>query len=164
MECSTASAECPATEFLSQIQNLSAWGCPGCLQGRTKLRPKFMKTETRQKKSQLVGRFADRTFQRQQWPSVSFAKNNIASYFMRCSQYACTSSTSNSSEFHFFVCVNRVPHQQVPQSVINSPFLEYSRFSGFRSLWAMFMSWRNLTAMQMSFTISAASENDYRVV
>ncbi len=37
------------------------------------------------------------------------------------------------------------------------PFDEYSRFSGFRSLCAMFMSWRYLTAMQMSFISSAAS-------
>ena len=38
------------------------------------------------------------------------------------------------------------------------PFLEYKRFSGLRSLCAMFMSWRYLTAMQMSFINSAASE------
>jgi len=40
----------------------------------------------------------------------------------------------------------------------NIPFLEYNKFSGFRSLWAMFKSWRNFTARQIFFINSAASE------
>ena len=40
----------------------------------------------------------------------------------------------------------------------HSPLLEKRRFSGLRSLWAMFLSCKNFTALQISFTISAASE------
>ena len=40
----------------------------------------------------------------------------------------------------------------------NLPFVVYNRFSGLRSLCAIFRSWRNFTATQISFTISAASK------
>lgn len=42
---------------------------------------------------------------------------------------------------------------------IKVPPLLYNRFSGFRSLWAIFISWRYLTAKQISLIICAASVN-----
>lgn len=37
------------------------------------------------------------------------------------------------------------------------PSLEYKRFSGFKSRWAILRSWRYLTAEQMAVIICAAS-------
>ena len=44
-----------------------------------------------------------------------------------------------------------------------SPLLEKRRFSGLRSLWAMFLSCKNFTALHISFTISAASEKKWLI-